>query len=244
MFYGANNFGSFGLNLHEGWTQELLASPGALRVLDASATCGGGVVYGALDQRRSIDEERGSPLAGITVRLSMPGYAENVVTDSEGIFVAQNVPGGIVTVTPLLPDELGIVNRSSQTAQLQPGRCVSFNLHAALNGRIRGRGVGGDGKPMAALPIQLLAVDRSASADHNRGPRHRVTTNERGEFEFQPILPGTYLLGHEIIQSDRVPLNGYPPMTFYPGTSDRRAAVPIVVGDATEHAGLDFTVVW
>ena len=33
-----------------------------------------------------------------------------------------------------------------------------------------------------------------------------------------------------------------PPKTFYPGTPDGAKAIPIVVGNATNHDGLDFVV--
>jgi hypothetical protein len=33
-----------------------------------------------------------------------------------------------------------------------------------------------------------------------------------------------------------------PPKTYYPGTPDRSAAIPIVVGSATQHDGVDFVV--
>jgi hypothetical protein len=70
-----------------------------------------------------------------------------------------------------------------------------------------------------------------------------VTTNERGEFEFVAIPPGSFVFGHQIIGPHLV-VSGQklPPKTYYPGTPDYSAATRIVVGDATQHDGLNFIV--
>lgn len=70
------------------------------------------------------------------------------------------------------------------------------------------------------------------------------TTNDRGEFEFHALPPGSYLLGTYLYpESDVIdPTVKKEPATFYPGTSNRAAAIPIVVGEGTEHGGFNFVV--
>jgi hypothetical protein len=120
---------------------------------------------------------------------------------------------------------------------LRDGHCEPLQMRAALNGRIRGRVRGVGGNPRSALTVQLVPT----TAEWH-GPHYATTTNDRGEFEFRTIPPGSYFLGHELIRSDLVPVGGYPPMTYYPGTSDRAAAIPVVVGRATLHEGYEFVV--
>jgi hypothetical protein len=138
VFYGEARWAMFNLEAYEGWTQEVLNAADALRVLDASATSGGGIVYGSLDLEHTSERDRSSPLAGVSIRLTAPGYLDHVTTDADGTFIATNVRPGPVTITPMVPESLGIANRALLRATVAPGRCVSMNLRAAPNGRIRG----------------------------------------------------------------------------------------------------------
>lgn len=52
------------------------------RLLDASATSGGGTIYGALELEHANDGRRATPLVSTRIRLTAPGYADDVATDS------------------------------------------------------------------------------------------------------------------------------------------------------------------
>jgi hypothetical protein len=115
-----------------------------------------------------------------------------------------------------------------------------------LNGRIRGRVVGRDGKPAPDLELQITLMNPTRIYG-GIDKRYTARTDENGEYEFRAIPPGTYLLGHRIIEPDfrfGSPGQVQPSKTYYPGTPDRAGAIPIVVGNATQHGGLDFVVVW
>jgi hypothetical protein len=93
--------------------------------------------------------------------------------------------------------------------------------------------------------VQLQALDPKP---HYILMRDRFTqpTDAGGKFEFAALPPGRYLLGHNLFPESDVGFGDEvkPPATFYPGTSDRSAAVPIIVGEGTEHNGLHFALVW
>jgi hypothetical protein len=241
VFYGDTGWAPVGLEAYEGWMQEVSTAANAVRVLESSVTSGGGALFGALELEHANDGKRTTPLASTRIRLTAPGFTENVTTDIDGIFIASNVPPGPVTITPTLPQQLAVTNHTLLTAQVIGGRCTSVNLRAALNGRIRGRITSGDGKPRAGLTIEVLPVGYS-----NLGPpgdqRYRARTNERGEYEFRALPPGSYVVGHQIHRHDVVPPGGYPPSTYFPGVPNGRAATPVVVGNATQHDGVDFVV--
>ena len=242
VFWGENRWAMFGVNIHdEGWALDVQNAPNAVRLLDASATSGGGAIYGALELEHANDGKRATPLANTRIRLTAAGYTEDVATDSDGIFIASNVPPGAVTITPMLPQQFAVANRALLTAKVVGGQCTSVNLRAALNGRMRGRVVGRDGKPRPGLSLELIPSTRGSSAPLDE--RYKATTNERGEFEFTAIPPGSYLLGHQLIGPHIVmPGQILPPKTFYPGTPDGTKAIKIVVGHATNHDGLYFVV--
>jgi hypothetical protein len=99
-----------------------------------------------------------------------------------------------------------------------------------VNGRVSGRVLRHNGTPSNWV-VDLMPLDP--------GRRRRpieVHANADGEFEFSGQQPGEYLVG--------VNVEGWPydptPATFYPGTSDRAAALPIVLGAGTARTGLDF----
>ena len=163
----------------------------------------------------------------------------NTTTDTDGVFLVTGVRSGQVSATPSLANGLAIVDDKSTMKPLGEGGCVALQMRAALNGQIRGRVVGAGGTPKAGMKIQLVP---GAAGWRARDHRYEATTNDGGEFEFRTIPPGSYFVGYERIVSGRS--SSHPPFTYYPGTSDRAAAIPIVVGSATVHNGIDFTVVW
>jgi hypothetical protein len=73
---------------------------------------------------------------------------------------------------------------------------------------------------------------------HN--PHTTVRPNSDGTFEFFGQPPGTYVLsaGLEILEDGK----RRHLMTYFPGTRDLAAAVPIVIGKATEQDGFVFAV--
>ncbi len=211
-------------------------------IQEALSASHGGTVIGSVEYESAGEPgNAATAAAGLTVRIASTGFILNTTTDTDGVFLVTGVPSGEVSATPSLPNGLAIVYDKSTMMSLREGRCALLRMRAALNGRIRGRVLGTGAKPRPALTIQLVP---SAVVWWSHSQRYQTTTNDRGEFEFRTIPPGSYFVGHELMRSDLVPVGGYPPMTYYPGTSDRAAAIPIVVGNATLHDGVDFTVDW
>ena len=132
LFYGQNDRFPFYQNVYtaELPPKEMYRAQPELQVLRAAMSSELGMVTGVLDEEDSSDPTRLKPIAGVTLRVTGAGYVENVVTDTDGVFTATNVPPGTVTVAPLLPDRVTVSNRSSSTLQVAPGRCESIALRA------------------------------------------------------------------------------------------------------------------
>jgi hypothetical protein len=215
----------------------------AVRVVRAATSAArGGVVLGWIATESPKDPGgSASPAAGINVRVETLGFVLDTSTDAQGMFMVTEVPSGPVTIRPALHERFTVAN-GLLGATVEEGGCVPFNLRAALNGRIRGRVVGRDGKPSAGLPLQLSLSSHARFVAIR--DRLKTKTNANGEFEFRGLPPGEYVLGHNLYPDSDVIVfeNGIVP-TFYPGTSDRASAIPIVVGEGTEHNRLDFTLV-
>ena len=215
-----------------------------LRLLRAALSSPhGGSVFGVIELEHALDLSRSSPLEGVNIRLSRPGYFDDTLTLEDGSFIVTGIPNGPVTISPSLPERLTIANRASLSTVVSDGGCFPVRLRAALNGRIRGRVVGPDGKARPNVRIQLLPVNSPRSYGH-LPERFTRNTNEHGEFEFLALPPGSYLLGHNLYSESHVilPTAKKEPATYYPGTPDRRAAVPVLVGEGTEHNGFNFTL--
>jgi hypothetical protein len=223
----------------------------AERVVRAAMTATrGGLIFGSIETESPSDPGGAmSPAAGVSVRVQAPGFTFDTTTDSQGIFMMTEVPSGPVTIEPALHERFTIIN-GSLSGSVEEGGCVPFTLGAALNGRIRGKVVGRDGKPSAGLPLQLLSLGDDYTRFFPFRDRLQTRANAKGEFEFRGLPPGEYLLGHNLYpESDVIIIeNGIAPVTrpptFYPGTSNRAAAVPIVVGEGTLRSGVDFALVW
>jgi hypothetical protein len=104
------------------------------------------------------------------------------------------------------------------------------------NGHIRGVMKTLDGRPARYQSVALM-----------RGPLIRngpdgyiqtVDTDADGRFVIDAVPPGVYALGRLSANVDGVVY----PSVYYPGTLDRQAAMPIVVGRGTEHDIGEFVV--
>lgn len=68
-----------------------------------------------------------------------------------------------------------------------------------------------------------------------------VWTNDRGEFEFNGRPAGRYYLGVSLYNAPN-PFGPSYPRTYYPGTTDRGAAVPVIIGHGGAPALFNFSV--
>ena len=215
----------------------------ALKELEFLTTEAHGSLFGALNMR-SGGEIRGAPLTNIHIVVTTATGSQSVVTDDRGEFSISGIAAGRVEIKPLLPENLGIVNRSELSFEMKESGCDAVHLLAALDGRVRGRIVSSTGSSLERVQMTLSRfTDPSESAPIvlHESPT-TVRPNRDGTYEFWAQAPGKYLLSASVERSDP---NGRvrQVVTFYPGTDDRNAAVPITIGTATLQDGVDFVVV-
>lgn len=187
-----------------------------------------GTIHGTMTEGDIKDSNRPrTPLGGVAIRFSSDAYTTDTVTRHDGSFVVSGLPEGLAWVEPFLPDHLTAPRRG---VYVKAGGCVSYHIVAAMNGRVSGRVLRHDGTPYSWM-VHLMPLEPI------RHPRHtEVRANADGEFEFSGQFPGEYLLGVNLDGAQYDPN----PTTFYPGTAERAAAVPIVLGAGTERTGFEF----
>jgi hypothetical protein len=194
----------------------------------AGATVHGVVLSGDPDDASLVPRQ---PLPQVTVRFSSHGQTVDAVTSSDGHYVAAGLREGRADAEVLLPDHSTVASRA-RAVRVGPIGCVSLTIVASPNGVIRGRVLRHDGVPFDWF------VDLAPADADRPGKLASTRANDRGEFEFVGVRPGEYVVGVNLNQYQFKPF----PTTYYPGTSERQDAERIVVGDATVHDGLDFSL--
>jgi hypothetical protein len=234
LFYSSRPLGPLApdvISSHE--PKEVEAVEADLRFLrDAVANDLGTVVHGSLKMEDPDDQQRRTPLSGVVLRISLGDQRMETSTGADGTFMLAGVPPGTLTIEPALPEHLTL---PSQTGGGESrGGCLEVHMRAILNGRIRGRVLLDSGKPFRGI-VDLV---RHGHARHlSNSIAH---TNDNGEFAFSAVPPGSYLLG---INVSRQPSSSAPfRPTYFPGTTDRALAMPVVVGLGTEHSELEWVV--
>ena len=219
--------------------QSALPVAGARQQLEfLSATMSGATVMGTL--RMHSFGGMAPPLAGVRVLVSSGAQVVEATTRQDGGFLASGLRAGELNVTPVLSADLTIVDQYPRKVVVPEGGCVSMELRAAVDGRVRGRVFAATtgSLDMVHLTLQIMRADRRMTGSHD--PVFSTKARPDGTFEFSGVSAGTYLLSARVQNPD----GGNSPVgaTYYPGTSDVDAAAPIVVGKASQHDGFDFVI--
>jgi hypothetical protein len=194
------------------------------------------LVYGGTSNARA-------PLAGVPVRIFNETQVTEAITDNNGRFTASGLPAGKYQLVPRLPAGLVVVDPTSRTeAVVRDGGCASVKIEAVFNGRVTGVLRGPDGRPLGSTSVDLMPMD--VEPDRRTGDirgTSSVSTNANGEFEFTGRAPGRYYLGVSLYNAPNPGGPSYP-RTYYPGTIDRAAAVPVIVEQGRTREAFDFSI--
>jgi hypothetical protein len=187
----------------------------------------GVTISGAVVMQRPSVEGVKPPVEKRVVGLPLVIEGESVRrelrTDAEGRYQVTGLKAGTYTVKLTLPDEL-FTHRSEEKVRIAERGCGNVSFYVADNGRISGKVLDADGQP---VPKILLYLMRAEDAGAEQPSWYYASADDEGQFTFQPLLPGRYLLGVRLkgLNSPGEVGNGYPP-TFYPGVSEAAQATP------------------
>ena len=217
-------------------SREIDSAADDLNYLYSAAGSSETIIHGVLRFRDSDASDAGLPFSGITIRVSSGGWNAETITGADGSFVIPGAPPAHVELSAQLPKPFAILKQASTMPEPQGGGCVDWSLTVGFNGQVRGHLSWEDGRPLTHAAVDLLPLDTRRTG--STPDRDLVTTNESGEFEFVGRSPGKYLLG---VNLSKVPTSGFPyAPTYFPGTTDRALATPIVLGLGTVLDGMDF----
>lgn len=206
-----------------------------------------GVITGMIEQKERVyggsTLKLQGPLANVTVKIFNSTYAADAVTDAQGRFIASGFPAGMYELTPELPEGLVVLDSTARISALLRDRgCASVKIEAVFNGPVRGVLRGPDGRPLQTTHVDLMPMD--VEPEPHTGyimGTGSVTTNDKGEFEFTGRPPGRYYLGVSLYNAPNPQGPSYP-RTYYPGTTNRAAAVPVIIEPGRATPVFDFSV--
>jgi hypothetical protein len=209
----------------------------------------GGTIVGTVQQKERVYGEYDgpdrvlAPLAGITVGLVGEHFTADVITDNHGRFAASGLPSGRYELIPQLPRVLTTGDSTSRiTVVVRDGGCATKTIDVVANGTVHGVLRGPDGHPLTSTSLDLVPIDVRPDpfSGHIRGAGS-VRTNERGEFEFMGRAAGRYYLGLSLYNAPN-PFGPSYPRSYYPGTTTREEAVPVIIEHDGTPGSYDFSV--
>ncbi len=184
-----------------------------------------------------------TPLERIVVRIFNETHSIETLTGADGAFIASGVPPGKYQLLPQLPEGLVVYDSTSRIdALVRAGGCATTTIDALFNGRVRGVLRAPDGHPLQSTSVDLMPMD--VEPEPTTGQivgTGSVATNDRGEFEFTGRPAGRYYLGVSLYNAPNPSGPSYP-RTYYPGTTDRDSAVPVIVEHGRASEGFDFSI--
>ena len=177
-------------------------------------------------------------IPGVKVILESRNYSLAVFTDADGQFEASGLPAGRYKARAELPYNLRVIYRTEREIEVGNGQCTGVAFVATLLGRITGRLIDSQGKPVAETPVNLVPIDDNRKAIVSDIQYQAFTKND-GRYVFDLLSRGRYLVA---INPNGQPKSTEAPYrkTYYPNTTDPTQATVISLREGQEVILEDF----
>ena len=176
-------------------------------------------------------------VADLPLSVEGEGARHELRTDAAGRQQLAGLKAGTYTVRVELPEELH-THRAEEKVTIAERGCGGVSFYVAHNGRVSGRAVDAEGRPAARIIVNALPA---GEADKESPNLRYAETDDEGNFKFEALPAGSYLLGVRLnrFPAQKDPTNAFP-RTYYPGVKSASDATPVIVGEG-EHVK-DFTL--
>ena len=133
--------------------------------------------------------------------------SRSTTTRADGTYTVQGLPYGGYDLAATAPPSLPHLARTGDNFELRPDKpCRENVLHAPTNGRIQGRVMGPDRRPVQGARVDLIVFrDPPQAGAPPVASRHRQEqTGRDGRYQFTQLPPGVYSTGVNIGQGPSV----------------------------------------
>jgi hypothetical protein len=185
-------------------------------------------VYGVLRSSQQpyasvSDGGPGRTLPSTRIELRSEDKTFVAVTDSNGAYAFYGVPEGEYHFAGELPAHFEfaqeILGGPLPPLKLPAHACFESDLTVLPAGRIRGRVLGPDGKPLTFAAVDLFRREKYATGTPGWDEAQDL---KQAYFEFENVGPGDYVLVYN--NESRMDALSPHPRTFYPGVADLKSA--------------------
>ncbi len=181
-------------------------------------------------------------LANTRLELRSEDKTFVAVSDSNGAYAFYGVPEGEYHFAGDLPEHFEfaqeILGGPLPPLKLPAHACFESDLTALPSGRIRGRVLGPNGKPLTFAHVNLFLRAKYKTGSPGW---YESQDREKGYFEFQNVSPGDYILVYN--DGGRIDADEPYSRTFYPGVSDlsRARVIHVDPGQKVDDADIKVT---
>lgn len=206
---------------------------------------------------RVTAEGANTPLAGVrlaliaTTRPSAPmGMPPQALTDADGRYLFERVAAGSYLMSTDKSGYAPLTDTNREPLQVAAGQSLAFDVQLQKGAVITGKVMDPSGEPLTDARVMVFRrMPMPAAAARGLPPMLRLLpvsgpgaqTNDLGEFRVSGLAPGEYyvaatprsvtIFGTASSSPARDPKTARTalPTTYYPGTSDQAAALPVAV---------------
>lgn len=172
------------------------------------------------------------PLPRIKLKLRSKDDRFATSTGPDGVYSFYDVHAGEYHFSASLPARMELSVKTLPGAlppiKIPNGACYEYNVDALPLGKIRGSVLGPDEKPLNLASVELYRADRFKDTE----PGLWGFQGSKGEFEFDHIGPGEYILVFN--RTNRKDPNSPFPRTFYPGVAEQAETAVIKLKDGEQ----------
>jgi hypothetical protein len=196
----------------------------------------GKVLQWVNDTGRPKDTEI-APLANAVVTLKNAEQQYTYTTQADGAFHFNDIPEGKFFLSAKL--DLYTADPSSYEVNVVKGACNESFIQLKALSSIAGTLLYAEGKPAAGMRVELLR--RNQQEKWYATYKMWTQTDKQGNFKFNDIESGDYLLGYEIWRQSPSDYTPYP-TRYYPGVTQLSEATPITLLPQQKLKGLQLTL--
>lgn len=219
----------------EGATADLGYARGVARGAQPLGRITGRVVLRYRDLSRRRDREQ--PVREVSLLLTKADAPVEARTDRAGGFSVSGLDAGVYDVDIKFAAAMRFTLKPDRIELADVRGCADVKIAVIPDGRVAGRVLNAEGRPVAGLTIELSPLAALKTASLASAEHLRTTTGQDGRYEFTSVPPGTFAAGintrEEIHGIERV---------LYPGVIAASEAAALAVRPGARVEAGDFVL--